>query len=371
MVNRRNWLKANATLMGTFLFSTAEARDAYFFGEATQNIDNQQLVNLGSNENPYGFSSKSLKAMTESLTKGNRYGFNAIEELRTALAKHHNLTKDNILMGSGSSEILGLVAAMASMKKGHIVSSNPVFRIWVTAAEQFGLTVNWLPLDKGMNQQLNLMADAVNAQTSLIYLCNPNNPTGTVIPDAELRAFIQKFAPQTLVLVDEAYTEYAGCPSVSDLIATYPNLIIAKTFSKIYGMAGLRVGYALAQPETIKKLGKFQPWNNAGVSNVSAVAALTALSDTDFLQMAKQKNEEVMAFTLNFLKNKGVNAIASKTNFLFANVNHLKIDVAEEMKKQGFIIRNWDVAGEKWCRISLGTMAEMQSFTAAFAKFLV
>ncbi len=370
MVNRRNWLKANAALVGTFLFSSVEARDAFYFEKPLQNTDNQPLINLGSNENPYGFSPKALKAMTESLSKGNRYGFNAIEELRAALGTHHKLSKDNVLMGSGSSEILGLVAALASLKKGHIVSSNPVFRIWVTAAEQLGLTVNWLPLDKGMNQQLNLMADAVNPQTSLIYVCNPNNPTGTVLPDADLRAFVKKFAPQTLVLVDEAYTEYAGCPSVSDLVMEFPNLIIAKTFSKVYGMAGLRVGYALAHPETIKKLGKFQPWNNAGVSNVSATAALAALTDADFVSMAKQKNEEVMAFTVDFLKKKGVSVIPSKTNFIFANVNHLKIDVAEEMKKHNFIVRNWDVAGEKWSRISLGTLSEMQSFADSFTKVI-
>jgi len=370
MINRRNWLKANASLLGAFVFSSVAARNAFYYGDDTTISGNQNIVNLGSNENPYGPSPKAMKAMAESFAKGNRYGFNAIDELRGAIAANHNLEKGSVLMGSGSSEILGLVAAMAASNKGQVVSSNPVFRIWVTAAEQFGLTINWLPLDKNMNQQLDLMANAVNDQTSLIYICNPNNPTGVVIPDGDLRNFIKKFAKNTLVLVDEAYTEYAGCPSVADLVQEYPKLIIAKTFSKIYAMAGLRVGYALAHPDTISSLGKYQPWQNAGVSNVSAAAALASLADHDFAKLSKEKNDAVMGFMTAFLKSKGIAFIPSTTNFLMANVNHLTVDVAAEMRKQNFVIRNWDVAGEKWCRISLGTMTEMERFTKAFAAIL-
>jgi histidinol-phosphate aminotransferase len=136
-------------------------------------------------------------------------------------------------------------------------------------------------------------------------------------------------------------------------------------------MAGLRVGYAIAHPETIKKLGKLQAWTNACISNVSAAGALAALKDDDFVKQSIQKNKETMAFTTKFLQEKGFEVIPSKTNFVFFNVNHLKIDVMQELAKQNILVRNWEAAGKKWCRVSMGTMEDMQIFKEGFSKLLV
>jgi histidinol-phosphate aminotransferase len=362
MLNRRDWLRTNAALLGSLMFSMPDSEAKQLEKIMASAPFSNQAIRLGQNENPYGPSPASLKAMAEEMAKGNRYAGNLLDILRGALASHHQVAKENILLGCGSSEILGLAIQMVAHKKGQLVAANPTFRIWLNPADQFGTEVVWVPVDAEMKHDLNRMADAVTDRTSFIYLCNPNNPTGTVLADSDLRAFIQRFAPKTLVVADEAYTEYAGCPSVSDMIESYPNLIVAKTFSKIHGMAGLRVGYAIAHKTTIERLSKFQPWANAGVSNVSAAAALAGLKDIEFQKKAKTLNDEAMAFTTDVLSKHGLSYTPSKTNFLVFNVHHLPFDFAAAMAKQGILLRNWLIHDKKYARLSMGTPEEMSIF---------
>jgi histidinol-phosphate aminotransferase len=373
MLNRRNWLKANTALLGSLMLHSLDvqaAPDAKSDMTALPHQSGNPLIRIGQNENPYGPSPKALEAIMQFGKEGNRYASRLIEQLRGSIALKHGVKPDNILLGCGSSEILGLGALMVSMKKGHIIMADPTFKVWVGMAETVGLTINRINLDAQMRQDLNRMAESVNDQTRLIYLCNPNNPTGTVNPTEELTAFVKRFAPQYPIMLDEAYTEYADAPSLTPLINDYPNLIVAKTFSKVYGMAGMRVGYAIAHADTIKKLGKFQPWMNAGVSNVSAAVALAALQDEGFVKLSKQKNAETLAFTTDFLQSKGFDVVPSKTNFLFFNVHHLKIDVAAEMLKHNVTVRNWEAGGKKFCRVSMGTMEDMQVFKETFSKVI-
>lgn len=367
MVNRRDWLRNSAALLGSMLLPVSEmaSRNSAFpllMGDKTP-------IKISQNENPYGPSPLAIKAMTEQLTKGNRYALPLIGEFKTALAKMHKVKDTQILIGSGSSEILALSTFLAAERgKGQLIAADPTFKIWLKPAERVGLDVKWIPLDKTMSHDLTRMSEAVSDKTKFIYICNPNNPTGTVLNDGDLRSFIKKHAPNNYIVIDEAYTEYADAPSVSDMVAEFPNLIIAKTFSKIYGMAGLRIGYAIAQEEVITNMSKYQAWANAGVSNVSIAAAFAGLSDTAHCEKAKVENAKVRSFTEGVLKEKGFEFVPSKTNFLFFNVHHLNFDFAAEMGKNGILLRNWEAAGKKYARVSLGTMDEMQGFAEVLRK---
>ncbi len=367
MVNRRDWLRNSAALLGSMMLpiSDLESRTPIF----PLLTGDKAPIKINQNENPYGPSPLALKAMTEQLTKGNRYAMPMIAEFKTALAKMHKVKDTQILIGSGSSEILALSTFLAAERgKGNLIAADPTFKIWLKPAERVGLDVKWIPLDKTMGHDLARMSEAVNDKTKFIYICNPNNPTGTVLNDADHRSFIKKHAPTNYMVIDEAYTEYADAPSVTDMVAQFPNLIIAKTFSKIYGMAGLRIGYAIAQEETITNMSKYQAWANAGVSNVSIAAAFAALSDQAHCEASKMKNAKVRSFTEGVLREKGYDFVPSKTNFLFFNVHHLNFDFAAEMGKHGVLLRNWEAAGKKYARVSLGTMEEMQEFADVLRK---
>jgi histidinol-phosphate aminotransferase len=370
MINRRNWLKTNTALLGS-LFINGLDMGATTTTPSVKNVfDNKILVKINQNENPYGPSPMALKAILEHHTRGNRYAIPLFDELRTALGVKHGVTKEHILLGAGSSEILGLTSILSAQTKGHAIMADPTFRIWVSMSETLGMEVMKVPLDAQMRPDLNRMAETVNDKTRMIYICEPNNPTGTVNNPNDVLAFTKQFAPKTYVLADEAYTEYADGVTLTPLVNEFPNLIIAKTFSKVYGMAGLRVGYAIAHPDTIKRLAKFQAWSNASISNVSAAAALAALKDDDFVKLSKDKNAETLRFTTQFLQNKGFDVVPSKTNFLFFNVHNLKMDVAQEMAKQNVMVRNWEATGKKYCRVSMGTMDDMQLFKEAFTKMI-
>lgn len=370
MINRRDWLRSNAALLGSLMLPLSDLGAKNTTVNPIFNAADPML-RLGQNENPYGPSPMAVKAMAEEIAKGNRYAGPLLDELRGAIAQLHGVTKDNVLLGAGSSEILGLATQMASTNgKGQLVAANPTFRIWLNPAERFGLEVVWVPLDAKMSHDLERMDSAVNDKTRMIYVCNPNNPTGTVLPDGDLRDFVKKNASRTMVVLDEAYTEYADCPSLIDMIQQFPNLIVAKTFSKIHSMAGSRVGYAIAHADTVKTLSKFQPWANAGVSNVTAAGALASLKDKEFQLKSKKLNEKTMTFTEGVLKQKGFIFIPSKTNFIFFDVNHLKIDFAEEMKKRNIWVRNWEADNRKFARVSMGTIEEMQVFAEVFLKMV-
>jgi histidinol-phosphate aminotransferase len=369
MANRREWLCNSAALLGSMMLPTPEI-NSMPFGLPSISGDNE-LVRISLNENPYGPSPLAIKAMTEQLTKGNRYAQPIIGEFKSALAKMHKVKDSQILIGCGSSEILALSTFLAAERgKGNFIAADPTFKIWQKTAERVGIEAKWIPLDKTMSHDLNRMSEAVNDKTRYIYICNPNNPTGTVLNDADHRNFIRKHAPTNYIVIDEAYTEYADTPSVTDMVSEFPNLIVAKTFSKIYGMAGLRIGYAIAQEETISNMSKYQAWVNGGVSNVSIAAAYAALSDWAHCEKSKNETAKVRAFTEGVLKEKGFDFVPSKTNFVFFNVHHLNFDFAAEMGKNGILLRNWEAAGKKYARVSLGTMAEMESFAGILRKII-
>ena len=328
------------------------------------------IIKLNANENPYGPSPMARKAMSDAIAMSNRYPFDVTTQLREKIAAKHNLTKDNIVIGAGSSEILGLVAQMAALKEGNAVTADPSFSIWATSAQKFGLEIIKVPLTADKKHDLQRMKEKINNNTRMVYICNPNNPTGTVLPTGEIKDFIQGISAVTIVLLDEAYIEYSDEPSLTAMIADHPNLIIAKTFSKIYGLAGARIGYGIAQPEIIKELNALQPWANAGGSFVSVSAALASLDDTSFIKESKAKNNTVRELMYTSYKELGIPHIPTHTNFMYYSVKDLNGEISNIFASNNILGGRINEESGKWSRITIGTMDEMKTFLSVIKQNL-
>src|SRR5437870_9244239 len=241
----------------------------------------QGIVRLSANENPYGPSPKALRAMNDAFNLSCRYPDEHNDVLIDALAKLNGVNRDQILLGDGSGEILKLCAeTFTGPKQGTLVVGDPTFEAIINNASANGAEVVKVPLTGSFGHDLPKMMDA--AKEGLIYVCNPNNPTASITPKNEVRDSIAKTPRQTMILVDEAYFHYADSPdyeSVIPLVKDHPNLIVSRTFSKVYGMAGLRCGYCVAQKETLDLLRTHQMWDRV---NIRAIAAASAsLDDAD------------------------------------------------------------------------------------------
>jgi histidinol-phosphate aminotransferase len=334
------------------------------------------VVRLSANENPYGPSPKALKAMNDAFDLSCRYPDEHNDLLIDALAKINGVNRDQILLGDGSGEILNLCAETftgptASNKKGRgtLVVADPTFEAIVNNASVNGAEVVKVPLTRSFSHDLPKMAAA--AKEGLVYVCNPNNPTASITPKNELREFIAKTPRQTMILVDEAYYHYADSPdyeSVIPLIKDYPNLIVARTFSKIYGMAGLRCGYSVAQRETIERMRPHQMWDSV---NIMALAAATvSLNDPDQVANGKRLNSEAKTFVTGELDKMGYKQIPSQANFIMIDVKRPVVPLIQAMKQRNVQVGRLFPALPNHMRVTIGKKAEMESFLSAFRQVM-
>jgi histidinol-phosphate aminotransferase len=357
-MDRRQVLRQSALTIAAFAFS----RDV-FSREAEKIIQTHgfaDFIKLSSNENPHGPSPMARKAMADAVNGSNRYPWEVTTQLREKIASLYGLTKEHVVIGAGSSELLGVVSLMAALQKGNAVAPDPTFRLWMPAAKKAGLPIKLVPLTAGKGTDLQRMKESIDGNTRMVYICNPNNPTGTVIPAAELESFIKEIGPRSIILLDEAYTEFSDEPSMAKLVNDYPNLIVAKTFSKIYGMAGARAGFALAHPQTIKQLNELQPWANAGASAVTLAGALASLDDKEFISFCKKENQKARSVFYSALDKTGMRYIPSHTSFVYFDSSAYSKDVRQTLEAQQIIGARTFEDGTKWLRLSVGTVGEMQ-----------
>ena len=363
-LNRRKWLGQVGLILGGLSLEPAK-NIAATLPPHLGYFPEDMPIRLSSNENPYGPSPFARKAMAESINFSNRYGWKLTSDLVAAIAEKNNLTADNILIDAGSTEILDLVVQLAALEKGDFILAEPTFNYWSERAVTLGLKKNAVPLTADKKHDLPAMLQAITADTKLIYVCNPNNPTGTICDRTELLAFVKEATKKTLVLVDEAYIDFTNQKSLSDLVTGNKNLIIAKTFSKIYGLAGGRIGYALAHKAAIDRLAELQSWANGGVSVVSTAGALASLKDESFTNETKALNEKARQYAIEQLGNLNINCIPSHANFIYFSLENYKKDFFEQLKTHKIIgTKIYEDAG-KWSRITVGTMDEMYKFINA------
>ncbi|WP_166924322.1 pyridoxal phosphate-dependent aminotransferase [Flavobacterium poyangense] len=362
--NRRDWLKkigVGVVGLGLVPYETFALPINSFPEKDTKNT----LVRLSSNENPYGPSKAAKDAMMESITLSNRYGWDITAELVNLLGVKNNVPQNHILVSAGSTEILDLVARFAALQKGNLVIPDPTFGYWADTAEKLGLTKIKVPLTADKKIDLPRMLTSINSDTKLVYICNPNNPTGTICERNDLVQFITQASKNSIVLVDEAYIDYTDQKSVSDLVLDNKNLIIVKTFSKVYGLAGARIGYAIANSSTIEKLTGLQTLTNGDVSVVSAAGAIAAIKDENFVNTTKTLNQKTREYTIRELEKLHIPCIPSAANFVYFSLKNYKKDFFHQLKTNTIIGTKIYEQEGKWSRITIGKMEEMQKFIAS------
>ena len=362
--DRRTWLQQSLTAIAATALSTdVIARTAQVLMPTTKGT-----ILLNSNENPYGPSPMAQHAMLQQYRSSNRYPDDYLLLLKKKIAAHWNVQPENILLGAGSSEIIGLSCLMASKKNKKVVTAEPGYKVWNSQAASFGLEFESIPLNKEKVVDLQSMLDAVTAETAMVYVCNPNNPTGTFTSVESLKNFATAASKKTTVFIDEAYTEYANLPSLAAEAVANPNLIVAKTFSKVYGLAGARVGYAIAHLETVAKLAALQPWADGAVSIVSAAAAMASLEDTAYVKGILLKTAQARAMCTDTFKQLHLDFIPSNTNFILFNIDNIKKDCIKEMEARNIFVQSRNHFNGQWCRVSMGTIEEMKIFCAALKE---
>jgi histidinol-phosphate aminotransferase len=345
------------------LFYSPLARE-YFSNES---FAPEIIAKLNANENPYGPPESAKKAVIASVSDGNRYAWKEMFELVDQIAKKENVTPKHIMMGPGSSDLLEKVAIVRFINGGNIVAADPTYMSLIRVAESVGATTKMIPCTSDWSHDLDAMAAAIDSETKLVYICNPNNPVGTMTAAKDLEAFCKKVSKSVPIFVDEAYMELAygsEAVSMSPLIAEGHNIIVCRTFSKIMGMAGLRIGFMIAQPSFIDEIGVVTR-GGMGISVTSIKAATAAYGDDGFQTMTKSKNDAAKKYVMASLKEMGYEPIPSYTNFIMFPIAMKGKEYLKKMSDQGVGVRAFSINDKDMCRVSLGTMDEMKMFVSA------
>jgi histidinol-phosphate aminotransferase len=325
-----------------------------------------RLVRLSANENPYGPSAKALEAMRDAFSVANRYPDDSQDALAAELAKQNGAGAEQILLGCGSSEILKVAAAAFLDRDRKLVHASPTFEAIVHYTRPMnGVEVVGVPLTAAHAHDLPAMAAVKNA--GLVYVCNPNNPTATITPRAAIASFLGSVPASTVVMVDEAYHHYADSDdyaSVIPLVKSYPNLVVARTFSKIYGMAGLRLGYAVAQHPLIEKMNAQQQWDS--INTMAIAAGRASIADGDHVRTGKQRNSETRSMVTGELARLGFRSLPSQANFIMVDLGREVRPVIAALRARNVHVGRLFPAMPKHLRVTIGRPDEMVAFLGAF-----
>lgn len=328
------------------------------------------MAKLNANENPYGPSPKVIQAVSDAVSTGNRYGHGDAATLIKMIAEKEGVTPAHIMMGPGSSDLLEKTAFVQFRNGGNIVSADPAYMSIMSTARAMGASWKPTPLTVDFQHDLDAMAREVDADTKLVYICNPNNPTGSITDPAKLKAFCSKTSEKVPVFVDEAYLEFLDNPeanSMVGLVAEGKDVIVARTFSKIHGMAGLRIGYIVAQPERIETITSLVR-STMGLCVTSLKGAIASLGEQEFLANCRKMNTECREYTASEITALGYNIIPSSTSFMIFPIAMEGQPFMKGMYDGGVGIRVFKIDDKPWCRVSMGTMDEMHQFVETFKK---
>jgi histidinol-phosphate aminotransferase len=381
-VSRRDFVRALAHRSASASGLAARGHEAWVgehgFGPAqASTIEPSDAVRLNSNENPLGPSKRALQAIEGSFAYAGRYPMNAkpsMTEFRAVVAKQHGLKVENVTLGAGSGEILhSAVQAFTSGTRG-LVAGLPTFEAPVRLAKSLEFPVSEVPVDSAGRLDLEKMI-AASTGAGLVFVCNPNNPTGAVQPAVaitDLVGRISKASPDTVILIDEAYHDYVTSPSYATavpLIARHPNVIVARTMSKLFGMAGMRLGYAIGEAKTVERLRRWMMPYNANAAAVAA--AVVSIQDEAEIERERARNTEVRKYTTDFFRSAGFAMNDSEANFVWVDLRQPAKPFREACAKQGILVgREFPPLEKTHCRISIGTMDEMTRSVGVFRSVL-
>lgn len=339
--------------------------------EVRRELGLEDAIKLASNENPLGPSPKAREAIEGALGRLNRYPDANCFYLKHVLAKNFRLKPENFIIGNGSDEVIVLALRTLVNPGDEVVVSTPTFLIYEIQARACGARIITVP-SKNFRYDLARMKKAITLKTKVVFIANPDNPTGTYVTESEILEFMSGISKKTLVFFDEAYFEFAK--NISNFPNTLKflkdrNIIITRSFSKAYGLAGLRAGYGISSPELIGYLERVrEPFN---VNSLAQVAAVAALRDNNFLQKTLQMTKEGKKFLYAELEKIGMRYVPSATNFILVDTGRDSGGVFQAMLKQGVIVRDmkaWKL--DNFIRVTIGTMKENERFVKVLKKVL-
>lgn len=321
---------------------------------------------LSWNENPYGPSPAARATLSDTIASGCRYPDEEIRQLVTALASHEGLSAGHIVTGTGSGELLCALGFIYGHDGGEIIAAEPTYAELTDYARRSGATLKLVPVDKQHRHDLDAMRAAVSSRTRAIYVCNPNNPTGTAVTATTLRAFVESLPESVTTIVDEAYMDFADSADVSsvvDLVMKGKRVVILRTFSKIHGMAGVRVGYGITQPEMAAELAA----TRMSSANIFAMrAARASLGDRAFLTDCRRRIIADRVRITKELERLGLAYAQPQGNFVFFDTGMPLARFTEAMRARNILVGRRFPPYDDWCRITIGTEPEVTAFLEAF-----
>jgi len=372
-INRRQWLQKNAFTASLLALGCRTNFELSTTTPFQNELINSSPLPLHWNENPFGPSEKAVQAVAEVMAKANRYPDDMVAELKDILAKKYAVGNDQVLLTNGSTEILGLVGQQIGFDKGELVIPTPSFPTMAMFAAGSGATIKTVPLDKNNVIDLDQTLAAISNKTKVVFICNPNNPTSTEVDNEALKAFCRAVPKEVLVFVDEAYIEYSKlgtAGSMIPLVNELPNLMICRTFSKAYGMAGLRLGYAISSKTPIDGLKSRYVGAEFATGWPALVAARATMEDKAFMINGIQKNQEGRDIVYQAFDKWGVAYSPSSTNFLYVESKYFVADIRDKLKTKNILITKWPDMVDH-IRISISTPAHMRQFVEVVEAFLV
>lgn len=353
-----------------------DAIEPYVPGMSIEQVREQfglkDIIKLASNENPLGPSPQALAAMQSAMADLHTYPDGAARRLVAALSHRFELPENHFIVGNGSDGVIKLMAEAYLEAGDDIVCAHPTFSQYAFGAALMGADVKYVPLTDDMRHDLPAMADQVGPRTKAVFVCNPNNPTGTTVTKAEFAEFLHRLPPHVLVVVDEAYAEYTSADRLFGIDAVRGGdrrVIVLRTFSKIYGLAGLRIGYGVAHPSVIDHVRRVQePFQ---VNSLAQLAAEAALQDEDHVSRSVALNEAGKRFFYEKLEAMGLHYVPTEANFVFFDVGRAVREVFIQLLREGIIVRGGDAFGQAtYVRATIGTREQNERLFDALARCL-
>ncbi len=340
--------------------------------EVQRELGIERVIKLASNENPLGNSPAATKAVQDWSKNMAIYPDGNCTDLRNVLSKKLGITPEQLLFGSGTDQVIEIIAQTYINPGDNSIMGYPSFPRYETVVKVMDGEAIEVPLTGDYRIDLDAFLERINDRTKIIWLCNPNNPTGTMITEEEQRAFIEKVPRDVLIILDEAYYEYARggeYPDSIKLLDEFDNLLILRTFSKAYGLAGIRVGYAISNQDIIGYINRVRgPFNTNAAAQVAAIAAL---NDQDFINHSIETNNQGKEYLYAAFKEMELDYIPTYANFMMVKTNVPSQQIFKALLKKGIIIRSGDIFGmDDWIRVTIGTMEENQIFIQALKEVI-
>jgi histidinol-phosphate aminotransferase len=359
-------IPAKPTLAGLGVYAPGKPVE-----EVQRELGLERVIKLASNENPFGCPPAAREAVIKEMERAALYPESSAPALAERLAAHWGVAQERVFLGNGSDEIIGLLARAYIRPGDEVVMADPTFSRYETNVRIEGGVPVKVPCRDGVHD-LEAMQRAIGPRTRMVFVCNPNNPTGTIVGARALREFIEAVPPHVMVIVDEAYHEYvtdADYLQTVPLLDSHPNLVILRTFSKIYGLAALRIGYGFMHPAVIAQLHKVRgPFNT---NRLAQAAALAALSDTGFVAACRDANSQGRTYLSRAVADLGLSCYPSQGNFILIHLPEAGTDVAQRLLRCGVIVRPGEQLGvPRSIRVTVGTAEENAEFVDALRSVL-